>query len=78
MIVKVEVKGSRARIRTQDDKLRMTMATTAPLLARMAGRDVAFFDAKVERGGGKDPDGNEFLNPSEIVELGEAMPDQGW
>lgn len=78
MIVRVCLQGDHVIIENHDRSLSMTSTTTDVIRARMNGRTVAFFDAKVGRGGGKDRDGVEYLNPSTIVELGEVMPDPGW
>lgn len=81
MIVKVEVEGAYVRIHSQDNKVAMTTVATKALLARMNGRTKAFFDAKVEQGGGKKNWGQgevEYANPSETIEIDAALPDQGW
>lgn len=83
MVVKVEIRGSRARVRSEDDGYRATIVVSAPLLARMGGRSIAFFEMKPQPGGGKkdwdDGRGVQFYpDPVDVVELGDRVPDQEW
>jgi hypothetical protein len=78
MIVKVERRGSRVRICSRDNSVKLSTAVSAPILARMGNSRIAFFRATSERGGGTDKEGTTYENPSEIIELDERVPDQEW
>jgi hypothetical protein len=83
VIVEVQIRGAQVRIRSEDDSVYMTAPASAPIRARMGGRTTAYFVATVFRGGGDKDWGDgagpvRYEDPGDVVELGEALPDQGW